>query len=452
MDSAQEKPTGEPSNIVMCLGPGRSGTSLTMNIMVQLGLRCSDSMMAASEHNPDGTWEDQYIFNRHSLMFKILRRKQILPVAAEEFNTPALQHVAEELQSYVAKQFQSDSSPWGFKDPRTSLLLPAWQGICHQLKLMPRYVLCLRQPADSIGSLMKNYGLSQEASEQLWLGRTLGALRATAGNVFIVHYEDWLGENRFDTARDLCSYLDLPEDSNHSKLEDLLGDTVKSALNRSKWDGVTIKNKDVQQSYELLKNASGADYDRDPVMAHAVPTLNRLLEEQAPSNAPKSKKSSHATTADREDALEKQAALAARLESLTASLVAMEAKVSHSNYVIESLNEIISQKDEQIASNEKSLATLEEESLLSVAANSQNKHLVKLSTEQAIRIERLIKRRDRLDAIEASLTYRIAHATNQAISRPGINTLLLPWTILKVCFGSGKARPVVEASEHASSK
>ena len=42
---------------------------------------------------------------------------------------------------------------FGFKDPRTAELMPLWHQIFNELKLAPKLVLCLRNPAQVARSL-----------------------------------------------------------------------------------------------------------------------------------------------------------------------------------------------------------------------------------------------------------------------------------------------------------
>src|ERR1051326_1993586 len=98
-----------------------------------------------------------------------------------------------ELESYVRQEFGSESL-WGFKDPRTSVLLPLWKHIFNRMKVVPRYVVCVRSPAAFVQSMANNYRISQNDAEMVWLSRTVSALRDTGLDCFILHYERLLAD------------------------------------------------------------------------------------------------------------------------------------------------------------------------------------------------------------------------------------------------------------------
>ena len=58
---------------------------------------------------------------------------------------------------------------FGFKDPRTVRLMPVWHQIFNELKLAPKFVLCLRNPAQVARSLHARDGLDPANGEYRWL-------------------------------------------------------------------------------------------------------------------------------------------------------------------------------------------------------------------------------------------------------------------------------------------
>jgi hypothetical protein len=100
--------------------------------------------------------------------------------------------------------------------------------------------------------MKRQYGFGQEASELRWLSRTVAPLVATAGDIFIVNYEDWFDTDtkRAGLARDLLAYVGLPSDD----IEGRLNSIVKAVLNRNMLTE-EIANPEVARLYAALKNS-----------------------------------------------------------------------------------------------------------------------------------------------------------------------------------------------------
>jgi hypothetical protein len=115
----------------------RSGTSLLARMLQQLGLHLGDTLVPADQHNPDGYGEDQRFvtFQRRLL-------QQATPCSADSWPdwgwsstapftshapaTSALLQVHRDSAWRLLRQCQR-SNPWGWKDPRSTLLLPFWE-------------------------------------------------------------------------------------------------------------------------------------------------------------------------------------------------------------------------------------------------------------------------------------------------------------------------------------
>ena len=81
---------------------------------------------------------------------------------------------------------------FGFKDPRTVRLMPLWQQIFDELKLAPKVVFCLRNPAQVARSLAARDGLDPANGEYRWLIHVLDFFRYAADYPYcIVEYEKW---------------------------------------------------------------------------------------------------------------------------------------------------------------------------------------------------------------------------------------------------------------------
>jgi len=74
----------------------------------------------------------------------------------------SLVHLAEEAKRLIGRF--AESALWGWKEPRSTLLLPFWKSFIPGL----RFVICVRSPLDVARSLEKRDGISIGAGVYLW--------------------------------------------------------------------------------------------------------------------------------------------------------------------------------------------------------------------------------------------------------------------------------------------
>lgn len=138
-------------------GMHRSGTSLTASLFQELGINIGGELVPADRFNPRGYFED--------IDFLEFQRR-VLQLCCDP-NDPGWHDwgwtVNETLNPELFYQYQTEAEAllsqrisrqniWGWKDPRTTLMLDFW----HQLLPESYYLLVFRYPwdvADSIGRL-----------------------------------------------------------------------------------------------------------------------------------------------------------------------------------------------------------------------------------------------------------------------------------------------------------
>lgn len=162
-----------PSRAIVVAGMHRSGTSLTASLLRALGVDMGSRLMAADAHNRKGYFEDWDFVDLQRAMF----HAAYPPGAAgwieagwaqdAALDPARLERFRGEAERLVASR--SASPLWGFKDPRTTLLLPFWR------TLLPdaRYVLVYRQPWDVADSLYRAqhavFAAHPEFAPRIWL-------------------------------------------------------------------------------------------------------------------------------------------------------------------------------------------------------------------------------------------------------------------------------------------
>ena len=147
-------------------------------------------MPTIAEDNPDGYLEQQAFIALDDELLATLGGHTSDPPAM-----PAGWHAEERFAAarvrageLVATTFHA--APWGWKDPRASLLLPFWRAAVPGL----RVVVCVRNPAEVAASMMRRHSHPEwEYWLRVWLRYTADALRDSAGaERMVVLYEDLL--------------------------------------------------------------------------------------------------------------------------------------------------------------------------------------------------------------------------------------------------------------------
>ena len=189
--------------IVLCVGMHRSGTSLTASMLQSLGVALPGELISADAANRSGYFENRSIVQAQEQLLQDLGYWWPTELASRGM-PPAVRHqpayrahvdwLTTQLGQLVA---QTGGSQLAIKDPRTSLLLPAWREAAQRLNLGLQLVVCLRDPRDVCWSLVwrdgPSVGMGWSRAQRLWLEHYRALLRDGAGlPAQVVQYERWL--------------------------------------------------------------------------------------------------------------------------------------------------------------------------------------------------------------------------------------------------------------------
>ena len=183
--------------LVLVVGAGRSGTSLTSGVFSQLGFRVPQPEVQANDTNPRGFGEPRWVVNFHA---RLMRQRKVglfdARPAAWGATTAAAEaeNVAAELREWLRGEF-AQSSRVVVKDPRTVWFLPLWTSCADELDLSTFYVTTLRHPTEVLRSIRTTAGHRQtEASRAAWwICTMLNVEHATrAGRRAFLLYDDLL--------------------------------------------------------------------------------------------------------------------------------------------------------------------------------------------------------------------------------------------------------------------
>jgi len=252
-------------NIIVVLGPGRSGTSLLTRVLHSLGMAEGAYNDTTGVQNPEGDYEDVDIAKVHLEILDMLGVHPNLPLDDHLFLDEKSEIYVKKLIRVLNDKLDKAVGVWGFKDPKTSLLLPLWIRAFNKLNIVPRFVLAVRDPWSCSVSRKTNYFTSESLGELIWLDRVSASLYYTGGRCFIVHYEQWFQGNPEKIVKELADYCGL--DSSEENLSAALGG-INPDLNRSVGKGV-VKNKLVNNLYEVLASREGELSDCQSVLSVA---------------------------------------------------------------------------------------------------------------------------------------------------------------------------------------
>jgi hypothetical protein len=222
---------------------------------------------APTPDNPRGHWERWEIVEFHDRILGLFNRDYsgrlhdfTLPVAW--WADPRVAQIRHEIIAFLEQRM--GDGYFGFKDPRTVRLMPVWHQIFNELRLSPKLVLCLRNPAQIGRSLNARDGLDREIGEYRWLVHMIDFFRYTTKVDFCtVEYEDWFSnpESNIDKLR---KFVDLPWQQSEADLGLVLSGIINPAARHDDFAHREASQPLVRTLYKLASRA-GQDGVRDQI-------------------------------------------------------------------------------------------------------------------------------------------------------------------------------------------
>jgi hypothetical protein len=161
-DTSGQAPTpiaadSRPGRVIAVLGMHRSGTSAVAGTLEQRGLFLGQ-VSTQDRHNPRGNREHPEVRRLHNQMLRDSGGSWHAPPAVVEWRPGHFDYA----RSILAKH--SGHAVWGFKDPRTLLVLEGWQQLVPDIE----YVGVFRHPARVAQSLAARPEMPVENPFELW--------------------------------------------------------------------------------------------------------------------------------------------------------------------------------------------------------------------------------------------------------------------------------------------
>lgn len=228
----------EQQQSVIIAGMHRSGTSMVARIASLLGVYFGPArdLMTATEDNPEGYFENRGMWRLHDALLARLGgawdRPPLLRWAdiAEEPAARALAQDARVLLHYLAAGSAAAGGHWGWKDPRSSLVMDFWKTLVSPATT--RLVLCVRNPKEVVASLSKR-GDEVEHPYLVWRAYYRALMVDTAEfETLWLHYDSFF-ENTEAMVERLTDFLGLDASAEQKRLA---AGSVNPALKRRRSD------------------------------------------------------------------------------------------------------------------------------------------------------------------------------------------------------------------------
>jgi hypothetical protein len=198
--------------VVVVVGMHRSGTSLCAHLLQTMGVNMADDA-GASPNNRKGHWERPRINDLNDRIFTRFGRgwneaAHILALPEHWLDDATVKAVKGELIGVLANGM-SRPGLYGFKDPRTARLLPVWREVFAAVGAVPRFIFCIRNPAQVARSVHARDRMARDQAEYRWLMYNAEAVIGLGDDaICLLPYEDWFARPE-QTAQRLAAFLGL---------------------------------------------------------------------------------------------------------------------------------------------------------------------------------------------------------------------------------------------------
>jgi len=224
-------------------------------------MRLGPDLIPGDDSNHQGYFENQWLWHIHERLLALLGRSwdtlsAVRPFPPLWWRTPEILRLKQELTAWADARRREGPTPWGFKDPRTIMLLPLWDEVFRDCGIQPVFVLCVRHPGAVAASLEVRDKFPQLFSELLWMERNLTACLAMQSRPHcIVHYEHWFA-NALKQAKLLTGVTGLGT-VRGARLQEVIERTVRPGLRHDPPEG-QIRSAGTREFYALLRGATTA--------------------------------------------------------------------------------------------------------------------------------------------------------------------------------------------------
>jgi len=184
-----------------------------MEVLTKLGLFPGrpEDLHKADESNPEGYWENDRIIEVNQAMLSTynLHDYEIRSLPSNWREHPQAPAILARLDRVIRASYDGHAF-WGWKDPRTTLLLPLVHEVLGKMGVRPHFILAVRNPIDVANSVVKRDGIPFETGLGLWIHYALTALRELPpADTHVSFFEEVLSDPR-ESLEHVVASLDVP--------------------------------------------------------------------------------------------------------------------------------------------------------------------------------------------------------------------------------------------------
>lgn len=192
-------------------------------------------LLSPAQSNPEGFWEHKGVVEINKKILKKLSTSwdTTQPLPKRCWDNRDIRPLRIQLAHLVRRKL-AIKPLWGWKDPRTCLLLPLWKAVLADQNVDLSYIIIVRNPLDVAASLWRRNKFPIKKSLDIWTLYTLSSLVRTEGKPrVVVHYDRFL-ENWETELRNVTDALHIRWPHREEHLRRTMNNFLQPCLRHSK--------------------------------------------------------------------------------------------------------------------------------------------------------------------------------------------------------------------------
>lgn len=280
--------------VFLVLGMHRSATSLTAQILSEIGLYMGEKseMLEADNANEDGYFEirkvvqlNDDILLENNMVWCCIRNKAMDMITQK---SPAIKNIITELYK------KSDEKDIVIKDPRICLLEPFWRKEICESNMGTKAIVVIRHPYEVAMSLVRRENMNLYYALKIWFYYNCCILNSVTDysteDVLFVNYEDFFSDDKqiknivsfCDCNYEICKEKNIIKPRlrhnsltgiqfSNNRLYDLVIDFYSYLLNLSR-NKITLKKEDINKYNDYLEEIAVTSYipDKEDMFFRAI--------------------------------------------------------------------------------------------------------------------------------------------------------------------------------------
>jgi hypothetical protein len=268
--------------LVLVLGPHRSGSSITTKILQLLGLNLGENLVGADlNSNPLGHFEEISVleFNEKILLACDTNWMDPVPLKGNKFFESNKNEIKSDLEALLDNLIREEKID-ALKEPRISLMLDLWKPSLERYFEKMRIVVTIRHPSEVAASLEKRNGMSRILGHQLWAQSMINILNfARAHPNHFVFYDNLTSDTESEVSS-LARFLGRTSgyESNKVVIQESIFQEYRHHVVQAKQPAALTLSTDI---YNFLLSHKQADevIFSDKVLDQWEERINRLTKE-----------------------------------------------------------------------------------------------------------------------------------------------------------------------------